>query len=105
MTTKARPILAVTMGDPAGTGPELIAKAFAGSEVQAVCRPVVIGYANVLHAAAEITGGRPVRVVATPEEADGGETLDVIDLANVQPGSFTRGEVSAHAGSAAYDYI
>ena len=105
MTTKARPILAVTMGDPAGTGPELIAKAFAAPEVLAVCRPVVIGDANVLHTAAEITGGRHVRAIATPEEAGGSETLDVIDLANVQPGGFTRGEVSAQAGSAAYDYI
>jgi 4-hydroxythreonine-4-phosphate dehydrogenase len=38
-----RPILGITMGDPAGIGPEVIAKAVAGRQVRRLCRPIVIG--------------------------------------------------------------
>jgi len=43
-----KPVIAVTMGDPAGIGPEIIAKALARAEITALCRPLVIGYAAVL---------------------------------------------------------
>jgi 4-phospho-D-threonate 3-dehydrogenase / 4-phospho-D-erythronate 3-dehydrogenase len=101
-----KPILAVTLGDPAGTGPELITKAFTQPDVLAVCRPVVVGDAAVLRSAAAITGTTaPVRVIASPREVGAGGTLDIIDLANVDPAKFTRGKISAHAGQAAYDAI
>ena len=38
-----RPILGITMGDPAGIGPEVIAKALAGRALRHLCRPIVIG--------------------------------------------------------------
>ena len=37
------PLLGLTMGDPAGIGPEVIVKAFAGKTVHRLCRPLVIG--------------------------------------------------------------
>lgn len=102
-----KPILAVTLGDPAGTGPELITKAFTSAEVRAVCRPVVIGDARVVRAAVGFTGSPvTVRVVAQASEVgDDASVVDVIDLANVDPAAFQRGRVSAHAGAAAYDAI
>ena len=44
-TTRAKdkPLLGITMGDPAGIGPEVIAKALAGTSLQRLCRPIVIG--------------------------------------------------------------
>jgi 4-hydroxythreonine-4-phosphate dehydrogenase len=67
MNQDVKPILAVTLGDPAGTGPELITKAFGQPDVTAVCRPVVIGDVAVVRAAAAITGATlPVRVIASP---------------------------------------
>jgi 4-hydroxythreonine-4-phosphate dehydrogenase len=106
MNPKTKPILAVTMGDPAGTGPELIVKALLAPEVVGVCRPVVIGDAAVLRDAVHVTGSRAeVRVIERASQTGAGETIDVIDLRNVLPANFTRGQVSAHAGSAAYDYI
>src|SRR5688500_17682371 len=106
MTSNTKPILAITMGDPAGTGPELIAKALTAPEVVDVCRPVVIGDAAVLRDAVHVTGSRAMlRVIDRAVDAGAGETIDVIDLRNVLPAKFTRGQVSAHAGSAAYDYI
>ncbi len=41
-----RPTIAITMGDPAGIGPEVIMKALAQPEVHAICNPLVIGDAN-----------------------------------------------------------
>ena len=51
----SKPILAVTLGDAAGSGPELITKAFVDPEVRVVCRPVVIGDAATVAAALAIT--------------------------------------------------
>jgi 4-phospho-D-threonate 3-dehydrogenase / 4-phospho-D-erythronate 3-dehydrogenase len=102
----AKPIVAVTLGDPAGTGPELITKAVTQPDIVAVCRPLVVGDAAVLRAAAALTGAiARVRVISTPMDTGDGSTIDVIDLANVDPAKFTRGKVSAHAGQAAYDAI
>lgn len=94
------------MGDPAGTGPELIAKAFTSPEVLAVCRPLVIGDAGVLREAMRVTGnGAALRVIDAAGEAGAAGAIDLIDLGNVATAKFTRGQASAHAGSAAYDYI
>jgi len=94
------------MGDPAGTGPELIVKALLLPEVRAVCRPVVVGDAGVLRAAAEITrSGAEVRVIADPARAGESDAVDVIDLGNVDLTKLRRGEMSALAGQAAYDCI
>jgi 4-phospho-D-threonate 3-dehydrogenase / 4-phospho-D-erythronate 3-dehydrogenase len=102
----AGPIVAVTMGDGAGVGPEIVVKALAREEVQALCRAVVIGDATRLARAAEICG-LPIRLVAVehPREArfDAG-AIDVIDLA-LLPEGLPFGRVSAEAGEAAYRYI
>ena len=38
-----RPIIAITIGDPAGVGPEIVVAAVAGGDIYAVCRPLVVG--------------------------------------------------------------
>ena len=50
MRADRRPVLGITMGDPAGVGPEITAKALARAEVTAACRPVVIGDRSVMAA-------------------------------------------------------
>lgn len=102
-----KPVLAVTLGDAAGTGPELIVKAFGEAEVRAVCRPVVVGSADVVREAVRIVGAKiEVRVIGKTEEA-GDETgvVDVIDLANVDVATLERGKVNAATGRAAYEAI
>ncbi len=95
------------MGDPAGTGPELIAKAFTDADVRRVARPVVIGDAAVLCAAADIVGTKAhVRVIGTAAEAtDDPSYIETIDLHNVPLAQLQRGTVSPLSGRAAYDYI
>jgi 4-hydroxythreonine-4-phosphate dehydrogenase len=107
MAADRRPILAVTLGDPAGTGPELIAKALCLPEVADVCRPLVVGDAAVLERAAGYAGAAvSIRRVGRPELAafqPGG--IDVLDLANVDLGALRLGEVGAMPGQAAYEAV
>jgi len=49
-----KPIIAITMGDPAGIGPEVIVKAFETGEIYAVCRPVVVGACQWMSHAADL---------------------------------------------------
>ncbi|MDB6094866.1 MAG: pdxA [Verrucomicrobia bacterium] len=95
------------MGDPAGTGPELIVKALIEPEVRAACRPLVIGDAAVLRDAARIVGlASEVRVVRSPSEVTGSAgVVEVLDLANMPLAELRRAEASPQAGEAAYQYI
>ncbi len=102
-----RPVLGVTMGDPAGVGPEIIARAVAEPGVRAACRPVVIGAAATMREALALIGGaqtlHAVSRVADCRWAEG--TVEVLDLGNVDMATLPRCEVSAAAGRAAYEYI
>jgi len=102
-----RPILGVTMGDPAGVGPEIIARAFAEPAVITSSRPVVIGSAAIMKEALGLVGS-PLALHVVRGIADSrwdAQTLECLDLGNVEAATLPRGEVSAAAGRAAYDYI
>jgi len=87
-----RPRIAITMGDPAGVGPEVVVKALALPAVSGMCEPVVIGDTRRLQLAASICG-----VSLDP-------AVEVIDVGKV-PDDLPWGELSAAAGEAAYRYI
>jgi 4-hydroxythreonine-4-phosphate dehydrogenase len=103
----SRPVLGVTMGDPAGVGPEIIARACAEPGAQAASRPVVIGSAAVMRDAVALVGAPlAVRPVADVSECRwSGGSLECLDLDNVDVGTVPRAAVSAAAGRAAYEYI
>ena len=107
MSGDARPVLGITMGDPAGVGPEITAKAAAEPGVRRRARLLVIGSADAMSEAIGLARAPlSVHVVGRPAEcrfADG--TLEVLDLANVDMRTLARGAVSAEAGRAAYAYI
>lgn len=77
-----KPIVGITMGDPAGIGPEICAKALASSTVAKVARCIVIGDKRWL----------PNRI-------------EVLDLYNADPAKIKIGQVSKPAGKAAFEYI
>jgi 4-hydroxythreonine-4-phosphate dehydrogenase len=54
MSLPAKPLLAITMGDPAGIGPEVILRAWATEAVHACSRPIVLGHAEILRRAARL---------------------------------------------------
>jgi len=103
----SRPVLGVTMGDPAGIGPEIAVKALADRKVREAARPLVIGDARVMAAAARIGRvGLQVRSLARVSEASfAADRIEVLDLANADPAAFAIGRVSAVCGRAAYEYI
>jgi len=73
-----KPIIAVTMGDPVGIGPEIIVKAFSSEEMYDLCRPVVIG---VAHSLSLLSGGLAIKpVTAIPQCQFKPGRLEVLDL-------------------------
>ena len=102
-----KPLIAVTMGDPAGVGPEIVAMSLASAEVTDVADCVVVGDKKVMENAIRITGSDlTVNVIGKP--ADGSYepgVLNLIDLDNVDMDQFEFGKVSGMCGKAAYDYI
>jgi len=106
--TAARvPVLGITMGDPAGVGPEITAKALAHAEVTTACRPVVIGDRSVMAATLALLrsplGLHAVSSVEACEFRPG--QLECLDLGNVDCATLPKSTVSADAGRAAYAYI
>ena len=101
-----RPRIGITMGDPAGVGPEVVMKALAHQAPYENARPLVIGDAKRLERAATIAGlNLAVRALREPEDARFARgTVDCIDLALV-PAELPFGELSPLAGEAAYRYI
>lgn len=102
-----RPILGITMGDPAGIGPEISAKALAHRRIYEICRPVIVGDARVIRDALAIVGmDFPVHAVEGVS-ACGFQygTVDVYDLKNVDMGGLQKGRLSQMAGRAAFESV
>jgi 4-hydroxythreonine-4-phosphate dehydrogenase len=102
-----RPVLGLTIGDPAGIGPEVVAKAVTQEEVRRACRPLVIGEARLLKRAIRLCRlDVPVRPVASVAETRGDAgTVEVLDLKNIEPASCPPGVISAECGRAAVEYV
>ena len=101
------PLLAITMGDPAGVGPEVTVRALAEADLRAICRPLVVGDLGVLREAARVCGlALALDAVQEPAEATFAPGhVDVLDLANVPAGAWQWGRLSAECGQAAMEYI
>jgi len=102
-----RPILAITMGDAAGIGPEIVVRALATQEIPRICRPLVIGDAGVIRAT--VVGLRADvhvhRVLNVEEARFGPDTIDVLDLENIQLGQLKKAQVDPMAGRAAVENV
>ncbi|MGP4043948.1 4-hydroxythreonine-4-phosphate dehydrogenase PdxA [Streptomyces sp. 2A115] len=103
---RSLPLIAVTMGDGAGIGPEVIVPALLHPDTLARCRPVVIGDAGRLRQAAAILGvACDIVAVTAPGEAEFPPgRVNVVDL-DLLPADLPWGELSAVAGEAAYQYV
>lgn len=102
-----KPMIGVTMGDPAGVGPEIIVKALADTAVTGRCSCIVFGDRQILEKALKITGTPlSLHVIQDISEAvfQPG-SIEVLDLANVDPARFRFGQVDGQCGRASYEYI
>jgi 4-hydroxythreonine-4-phosphate dehydrogenase len=101
------PLLGITMGDPAGIGPEVIAKAVAGRKLRAICHPIVIGSFPVMERTI-----KTLRLKLKALRVDGHDrlpwregTVAVLDPLEQPLGRFTQGTASAEAGAASVAFI
>ena len=95
MSTK--PIVAITMGDPAGIGPEIVVRALADPLVQQVAFCHVVGSRSVLEDACKRCD-LPTTILES-------QWACVEDVGTVQAGSYRYGEISAECGVASFEYI
>ena len=103
-----RPIVAITLGDPASIGPEITIKAFSNHALLDRCRPLVVGDVTILERALSFPGIPPVslnaiQLVSDAKFAQG--TIDVFDLGICGKVLPPVGEVSILAGDAAFQYV
>ncbi|MCM3226427.1 4-hydroxythreonine-4-phosphate dehydrogenase [Terribacillus saccharophilus] len=101
-----KPVIGITMGDAAGIGPEIIAKALMDESIYADCQPIVIGDAKIIKRAASVVGStseiHSISRVSQAKNIPG--VIDVIDL-NLLPEDLAFGVISSEAGDAAYQYL
>ena len=102
-----KPITAITMGDPAGIGPEIVVGTMLSEEIHNCCRPFVIGTQAILERAANVLGkDLKFHTIGKPSEAlyEFG-TVDILETGNYETDSIVWGEVQETAGQMSVDYI
>jgi 4-hydroxythreonine-4-phosphate dehydrogenase len=107
MTPDKRPIIAITIGDPAGIGPEVVAKALANKAIYDMCRPLVIGDSATLRTAIELTR-KPLTIHPIEKASDTlGKfgAIDIIDMHNLDWAKVKAGQLSADCGRAATEFM
>lgn len=102
-----RPLVGVTMGDPAGIGPEIICKALSRPEVFKAARPLVIGDARVLEAARALTRSPIVISVVNAPGAGAYKPgcMDVLNMSALDVKALAHGRPTAETGKAMEQYI
>ncbi|KUO61732.1 MAG: 4-hydroxythreonine-4-phosphate dehydrogenase [Gracilibacter sp. BRH_c7a] len=107
MKLKRRPIIAISVGDPAGIGPEITAKTLALDNIYSQSCPLVIADAELMKRAIQIAGAcLEINIVQKPE--DGIYTqgcIDILDIPNVDLSQLEYGKISSLGGEASFQYI
>lgn len=104
----SKPIIAITMGDPAGIGPEIIAKSLSNQEIYNFCQPLVIGDSRVMQQALTFCRLSSITINCISEVTSRKNKfgfVDVIDLQNIVIDQLKLGKVQAACGKAVYEYI
>jgi len=103
-----RPLLALTLGDPAGIGPEVIVKALDHAAVYDQCRPLVIGDRRIMDRALNWIPELALDFDLVDDPAQGQYKpgmITLLDLQNADPAAIPPGQLNAAAGRAAVEYV
>jgi len=107
MVQNNRPVIGISVGDPAGIGPEIIAKSLILEKIYQRCCPLVIGDASLMEEAIKIANvDLVVNAISDPE--DGKYELgkmDVYDMKNIDLRVLSYGKISRMGGEASFQYI
>ncbi len=115
MIESSRPVIAITIGDPTGVGPEVIVKAIASGALHSACTPLVLGRTAILRKAAELSE-LPLNIVEVDSVNDliakdkeskrqSSETLWCLPTGQSEADSATEPRVDARGGKLAYDCL
>jgi len=104
---KSKPVIAITMGDAAGIGPEIIVKALERKDLRRLALPIVIGDGPTMVQALSIAkSSLKIQPLAEVEQArDDPESIPVLDLKNIDIAKLKHGKVDPMPGKAAVEYI
>ena len=115
MIASDKPIIAVTIGDPTGVGPEVIVKAIASGELQSSCTPMVLGRSAVLKKAAElchlsleiveVESVEDIRGRASQSSRHQIQTLWCLPTGHAEADLATEPRIDARGGQLAYDCL
>jgi len=102
-----RPLIAITIGDAAGIGPEIVVKALLSREVHDICLPLVIGASPVMEDAIKlVTGQLKLHEVSKASEVLGlFGTIDLLDLHNLDRNDVITGQICGACGRASMEYV
>jgi 4-hydroxythreonine-4-phosphate dehydrogenase len=102
-----KPILALTMGDPVGVGPEIVVMALAEAAAHEVCRPLVLGdLAALTRAKDQLAPDLTINLVKEPGEGVYQHgTLDLLALSNLKEVDLAHGNPTAAGGAAMVSYV
>ncbi len=102
-----KPIIGITMGDPASIGPEIAIKALLDKEIYDICKPFIVGDASVFNHIIEKLG-LPATINSIQDVKESRfeyGKVDVFNLHNVELDKLEFGVVSAMAGNAAFESV
>ncbi len=112
MTPDPKPIIAISMGDPAGIGPEVCLKLLMDSSIRGICVPLIFGDAAVLRRTADQLQlpmpGTVLPYLAEPPTAPAWQTSTepaIVDFGLIEAEAFHPGRVQANTGRASYEYF
>ena len=104
----SRPVVAITMGDPSGVGPEVILKALAQPRVRSACLPLVVGDGDFLGRTQRRIKSCPFRLVPWEEGQPlprNGENIPVDSISQLSPPQCRPGRPTKAGGHAAFQFI
>jgi 4-hydroxythreonine-4-phosphate dehydrogenase len=102
-----RPLIGISVGDPAGIGPEITAKALSLSEIYEISRPLIVAETEMMRETVKFSGlSQQIHAISSPREGlyQFG-VLDVLDIKNIDGRSIRHKVISAEYGRASYEYV
>ena len=100
---KREPVVAITIGDACGVGPEVVFKALARPDVRAACRPLVIGAMPIIKLTRDqfAPSVKLRRITEFAQAEFPADAVECLDMQNLVPADAPRGQLSPKAGKAA----
>jgi 4-hydroxythreonine-4-phosphate dehydrogenase len=102
-----RPVIGISMGDPAGIGPEIIVKALSTPKIHAVCQPIVIGDTTILKRALKFLPV-PLNIIPVDHPANAindSKTISIINESNLDQSVIELSCPTIETGTAMEKYI